>query len=375
VKRLIAFALLHASGLFAQNLVGTWQGIVRNPESNVDLRTVLKIAAQDGDPIKANFYSIDQTYLTFPTTLTIQGSVIKMSIPGIGAGWEGKLSADGNSLVGTIKKGFPVPVPWTLKRVLSEDQAWALPKAPAPSKPMAADADPSFEVAVVKLSAPDARGRGMRIQGGNFATLNMSLADLMTFAYDVHLHQIVGAPEWFAKERYDITAKQEGEGTPSQDQWRIMLRKLLVERFQLALHRDKQELPVYTLNLAKGGSKISKSDAKNETPAVIFRGPGSVSLNNVSMADLSKLFQNAALDRPVVDQTGLPGRYDFSLIWTPDRYEAPVPNPNSLAPIDKADPPPDLFTAVQQQLGLKLDAAKLKIEVLVIDKAEKASEN
>jgi hypothetical protein len=97
LSRFIALALVPIGGLFAQDLTGTWQGSVTNPDTKDVLRTVLKIASSDGDPIKANFYSIDQTYLVFPATLTRQGPVIKMSVPGIAATWEGKLSADGTA--------------------------------------------------------------------------------------------------------------------------------------------------------------------------------------------------------------------------------------------------------------------------------------
>jgi uncharacterized protein (TIGR03435 family) len=368
---LIALAILPASALFAQDLTGTWQGAVRNPDTQQELRTVLKIALSNENPIKANFYSIDQTYLVFPATLTVQASVVKLSIPGIGASYQGKLSADGATLSGTLK-GFSIPVQWTMKRV-SADQAWAIPKPPAPHE--LKSADPAFEVATVKPSRPDTVGRGMRVQGGNVSTLNMTLADLVTFAYDIHSHQIIGAPAWVTSDRFDISGKAEGEGQPSTEQLKVMLRKLLADRFQLVLHKGQRELPVYTLNVAKGGVKISKNDVKNETTGVIFRGPGSVLLNDVSMDDFCKMLQNAAVDRPVVNQTSLSGKYDFSLVWTPDQALTAVPNPNALAPGDKAEAPPDLYTAIQEQLGLKLEAAKLRIEVLVFDKVEKPSEN
>jgi uncharacterized protein (TIGR03435 family) len=373
VKRLIVFAILPVSGLFAQDLAGIWQGVVRNPDTKEELRTVLKIASSDGDPIKANFYSIDQTYLVFPATLTLQASVLKLNIPGIGATYQGKLSADSNTMTGTLK-GFSVPITWTMKRV-SEDQAWAIPKPPAPPRPMPADADPVFEVATIKPSRPEATGRGTRVQGANISILNMTLTDLVMFAYDVHAHQIIGAPAWSTTEKYDITGKAEPEGQPNTEQLKVMLRKLLADRFQLAFHREKRELPVFSLSAAKGGAKISKNDGKNETTGVIFRGPGSVLLNDVSMDDFCKMLQTSALDRPVVNLTGLSGRYDFSLVWTPDQLLTAVPNLNALAPSDRADPAPDLFAATQQQLGLKLEATKLGIEVLVIDKAEKASDN
>ena len=367
-RRVLAAVTMLSSSLFAQGLVGTWQGIVHSPTSDTDQRTVVKIVGSEGETVKANFYSIDQSTLAFPATLTVQNSVVRMNIPGIGAVYEAKLSADGNTMAGTIKQGFPFPVQWTLKRV-SENEAWALPKAPAPAKPMAVDANPVFEVATIKLTPADVRGRGIRVQGTNFSTQNMTLVDLVAFAYDIHQHQFIGAPTWTSTERYTIAAKPDGEGMPSQEQWKVMLRKLIADRFQLAFHRDRLELPVYTLAVAKGGEKISKSQTANGAPAAIFRASGSLSLNNESMGDFSILLQANLLDRPVIDQTGLAGRYDFSLVWTPEQLMGAVPNPNAIAP------PPDLLTAVQQQLGLKLEAAKVRVEVFVVDKVEKPSEN
>jgi uncharacterized protein (TIGR03435 family) len=358
-------------GLLAQDLAGTWQGTVKNPDTQQSLRTVLKISPPEGGLIKANFYSIDQTYLVFPGTLTVQGSTVKMKIPGIGAEYEGKLNADSTTMTGTVK-GFSVPAPWNMKKVTPEEE-WALPKAPTPPQLTKGGADPVFEVASIKRGRPDAQGQGVRVQGINLQVINMPVADLLRFAYDLHPHQIIGGPAWLPQERFDITAKVDGEGQPNQEQLRTMLKKLLAERFQFASHADTRELPVYTLNLAKGGVKLTKNDPKTQTNGVIFRGPGSVLLNNSNMDDLCRMLQNAAVDRPVVNQTGLGGRYDFSLVWTPDRVQADIPNPNALTP--KADAPPDLFEAVQQQLGLKLDSAKLRIDVLVIDKIERPSEN
>jgi uncharacterized protein (TIGR03435 family) len=371
VFQLMALAILPVSALFAQDLTGTWQGVVKNPDTKEELRTVLKIASSDGNPIKANFYSIDQTYLVFPATLTLQGPVIKMNIPGIAATWEGKLATDSTTLTGTLK-GFSVPVTWTMKRV-GADQAWNIPKPPAP--PKMASPDPVFEVATIKPSNPDLRTRDTRVQGGNTSITNFTLTELLTLAFEVHSHQIIGAPAWSTSQRYDITAKAEGAGQPNQDQLKIMLRKLLADRFQLVFHKEQRELPVYTLTVAKGGAKISINDGKAETTGIIFRGPGSVLFNSVTMDDLSKLLQNSAVDRPVVNQTGLSGKYEFSLVWTPEQMVAPAGNPNALTTSGRGDVPPDLFAAVQQQLGLKLDSTRLRIEVLVVDKVEKASEN
>ena len=375
--RWIVLALLPAS-LFAQDLTGTWQGVVKNPDTQQELRTVIKIASSSETPIKGNFYSIDQTYLVFPATITVQGSTVKMNIPGIGATYDAKLSADGNSIAGTVK-GFSVPAAWAMKRISNPKEAWALPKPPTPSKPMAADADPAFEVATVKLTRPDAGGGrggnagGSRVQNETFTAVNVTLVDLVKNLYDLHGHQVIGLPAWASSEHYDITGRPDKEGQPSQDQWKIMLRKLLADRFQLKFHKEQRELPVYTLSPAKSGVKISKNETKSETSGVIFRGPGSVLLNNLTMDEFCRMLQSSVVDRPVVNQTGLIGKYEFSLVWTPEQAQVAIANTNALAP--GADPPPDLFVAVQQQLGLKLDATKQKIEVYVIDKVEKPSEN
>jgi len=371
-RQWILLAILPATVALAQDVTGTWQGTVKNPDTKQELRTVLKISSSEGNPIKAKFYSIDQTYLVFPATLTRQGAGFKVSIPGIGATYEAKLAADRNSMTGTLR-GFSIPVQWTMKRV-SEGEEWPLPKPPAAPKPLAS-ADPAFEVASIKLTPPEETRRGTRVQGGNVSAFGVTLESILRQVYDVHPHQIIGAPAWLATERYDITAKAEGEGQPNQDQLKIMFGKLMADRFHLAFHKEQRELPVFSLTAAKGGSKISKNDPKNPTFGIIFRGPGSVLFNNASMDDFCRMLQNAAVDRPVVNQTGISGKYDFSLVWTPEQAQAAVPNPNALAPSDRADIPPDLYGAVQQQLGLKLESARLRIEVLIIDKLEKPSDN
>lgn len=371
--RLIAFFVLTATGLLAQNLAGIWQGMVKNPDANQELRTVIKIESPEGSRIIGTFYSIDQTFLAFPATITVQGSTVKMNIPGIAATYEGKLSADGNAMNGTVK-GFSMPVAWNMKRV-GPEEAWAIPKAPTPPRPMAADADPAFDVVTIKPTRPEANGRGARVQDSNISLQGATLLDLVRNVYDLHPNQIIGLPSWASSDKFDISGKPDVEGQPSQDQVKIMLRKLLPARFQFAFHKEQRELPVYTLSVAKGGAKIAKNKEDTATGGVIFRGPGSFLLNNLSMDDFCKMLQSAAVDRPVANQTNLPGKYIFSLVWTPDQALTAAPVPNPLAAADHADIPPDLHTAIQQQLGLKLDAARLRIEVLVVDKVEKPSEN
>jgi uncharacterized protein (TIGR03435 family) len=320
-------------------------------------------------------YSIDQGAQPIPVNpVTIQGSTVKMSAPGIGGTFEGRLEADGNSITGTWTQG-PNPMPLTLKRVTAE-AAWAIPAPPAPPKPMAADASPTFEVATIKPSDPNRPGKAFTVRGRQFATVNTTLGDIITFAYGIHAKQITGGPAWLETEKYDLSAQPDGEGQPSERQWKIMIQKLLAERFKLAFHRDKKELSVYAITVGKNGPKLTKSEGNpNGLPGLFFRGLGNLPVTNATMADFAGVMQTAVLDRPVVDQTGLAGRWDFTLKWTPDEFQFAGLGVRVPPPTNAADAPPDLFTAIQEQLGLKLDSTKAPAEVFVVDRVEKPSEN
>jgi uncharacterized protein (TIGR03435 family) len=155
-----------------------------------------------------------------------------------------------------------------------------------------------------------------------------------------------------------------------------MLQKLLADRSNLSFHRDKKELSVYAITVAKTGPKLTKSEGDpNGLPGLFFRGLGNLPARNATMADFAGVLQGAVLDRPVVDRTGLAGRYDFQLQWTPDRSQFISMRVKVPAPPDDPAAPPDLFTAIQQQLGLKLESAKAPVEVLVIDHVEKPTGN
>jgi bla regulator protein blaR1 len=366
-------AALSGAALFAQDLTGTWQGALQ--AGGRELRTVIKISTADGGGLRAVMYSIDQGAQPMPVNpVTVQGSTVKMSIPGIGGTYEGRLEADGNSITGTWTQG-PNPMTLNLKRVTAET-AWAIPAPPAPPKPMAPDASPVFEVATIKPSDPDRPGKAFTVRGRQFATINTTLGDIITFAYGIHAKQITGGPAWLETEKYDLSAQPDGEGQPNERQWKTMLQKLLADRFKLAFHRDKKELSVYAITVGKNGPKLTKSEGNpNGLPGLFFRGLGNLPVTNATMADFAGVMQGAVLDRPVVDQTGLSGRWDFTLKWTPDEFQFGALGVRVPPPTNAADAPPDLFTAVQEQLGLKLDSTKAPAEVFVIDRVEKPSEN
>jgi uncharacterized protein (TIGR03435 family) len=284
------------------------------------------------------------------------------------------LEADGSTMTGNFKQG-PEPIALVLKRATPET-AWAIPEPPPPPKLMAPDASPEFEVATIKPATPDRPGKSFRVNNGQFSTVNTTLVDMMTFAYGIHANQITGAPAWVATEKFDITAKPGGEGQPSQKQWKGMVEKLLAERFGLAFHRDKKELGFYAIVLGKGGPKLTKSEGNpSGLPSLFFRGLGVLPAANATMADLAGVMQGAVLDRPVVDQTGLTGRWDFTLTWTPDQFQFQGMGAKVPPPSNDAAAPPDLFTAFQEQLGLKLESTKAMAEVFVVDKVAKPTEN
>jgi len=363
-KLLLLFTLTAVA--FAQNITGDWQGTLQVPQGPT-LRLVFKISRADDESLKATLYSLDQNGQSInATSATLQGGTLKIAIAAIG-GYEGKVNGD--SIAGAFTQGG-APIPLTLLRA-TPATAWAIPEAPAPPKPMAADADPSFDVATIKPSDPAQQGFGITLGRGGanvLTTLNTTLTDLIAFAYNVHVRQITGGPSWMDSDKYDLNVRPDTPGIPNVKQMQTVLKKLITARFQLAFHRDKKELSAYILTVAKTGPKLTKSQSTGNNPGIGMTGPRTMGVMNCTMAEFAGFLPMRvlnAVDRPVVDQTALTGRYDFQLKWTPDNAATPP----------AADDPPDLFTAVQQQLGLKLDAVHTPVDVLVIDKVEKPSAN
>jgi len=371
-----------ASALFAQTLTGTWQGALKIPQApNGELRIVMKVSTTDKDTLKAVMYSIDQGGQAIPAESVKQsGSGLKITVPAINGAYEGSLSADGNTLMGTWTQGAPLPL--TLVKA-TPTTAWTIPEPLPPPKMMDIKAKPEFEVATIKPSDPQRPGWGITVnRSGMFTTLNTNLSDLIKFAYSVHPKQIIGAPSWIDSEKFDVSAKPDTPGTPSVDQMRAMLQKLLADRFSLAFHKDKKELSAYAITVAKGGEKLKKEE-NAPVPIPGFGGMPQRGFNvrNATIAEFAAVMQAQFMDQPVVDQTGLGDtRYSFILKWTPDPSQntgfgaGPLP-PNPQPPAPDVDAPPDLFTAMQQQLGLQMKTTKTAVDVVVIDKVQKPSGN
>jgi uncharacterized protein (TIGR03435 family) len=375
---LVAFAAVQGGALLAQNPAGDWQGTLQPPNGRPAFRMVIKISRAADESLKATLYNVDAGgQSASASTISHQGATIKMTVARLSAEFEGKLNPEGNSLAGNWKQGDQTVV-LNLVRATPET-AWAIPEPPPPPRLMPADAKPTFEVATIKPSRPEAQGRSILVgRGGTnlFTTTNTTLHDLIVFAYGVHARQVTGGPGWLENDRYDLMGKPDVPGSPSVTQLTTMVQKLLEERFQLTFHREKKELSAYAISLAKNGPTLGKSESNGGIlPGFSGRGPGSIAVRNSTMSEFANFLQSRIVDRPVVDRTGLTDRFDFTLRWTPDQAPGAA-GPNAPPPPpDNADAPPDMFTAFQQQLGLKLESTKVPVDVMVIDKASKPSEN
>lgn len=244
---------------------------------------------------------------------------------------------------------------------------------------MRTDVEPGVEVATIKPSKPDEGfslgvGRG----GANvFTTTGTSVRTLIQFANGVHPRQING-PAWIDSEHYDVMAKADQQGSPSIPQMRIIMRKVLADRFKLETHREKKELPVYAITIAKTGPKLGSHQGPPSNQPSFGFGLGMMNIRNSTITELAGFLQANVMEQPVVDQTGLTDRFDFTLKYTPDAAARLTNVPNAVPPPPAAndgDAPPDLFTAFQQQLGLKLESTRALVDVVVVDKIEKPTDN
>jgi uncharacterized protein (TIGR03435 family) len=213
---------------------------------------------------------------------------------------------------------------------------------------------PAFEVASVRISPPDHGFTSISPYGSDtFTARNASLAYLIAIAFGVDSNKISGEPSWLDSQVYDIIAKADGTGGLTREQLQPRLQLLLEQRFHLATHREKKDITGYALVVAKG---VPTLHANKGAPQVSYRFSDRLLVQNASLQSFAVMLA-LPTGRPVVDSTGIQGMYDFDLRFAP--IEA---NDSSL---------PSLFTALQEQFGLKLQAQKVPVEMLVIDHVEK----
>jgi uncharacterized protein (TIGR03435 family) len=227
--------------------------------------------------------------------------------------------------------------------------------------------NPSFEVATIKPAAPSNDGHTHinYPSDDRFSAQNITLSALMQWAYDMPENQILNRPSWLSSTRFDIGAKVDPDQIKSLTSEQLrelkqqMLQTLFADRFHLKVHQETRVLPAYDLVVAKGGVKLlsSKSNGNSVTIRRTYLNGEGLTMNLIAK-ELSKI-----TGRVVVDKTNLPARYDLKVQWTPD--DAPAAD----------DSAPSLFTAIQEQLGLKLEPAKEPVPVLVVDHVEQPTPN
>lgn len=231
-----------------------------------------------------------------------------------------------------------------------------------------------FEVASIKLHTGIIIMSGLDISGSRITISASTVSDLITSAYGLKSYQLEGASDWMQIDRYDISARAPGGRAPTDEEEKRMLQTLLAERFQLKLHTETKEKPVYALIAGKNGSKLKENPSGNGVTrfnrsgrdvTLVFTGTPIDSLIN-------QFPRMPGIDRPVLDETGLTGKYDFQFRLTDVQLGMRVEqNGIPAADADSAT----VFTALQDQLGLKLEPRKAPIQIFVIDHVEKPSEN
>jgi len=247
---------------------------------------------------------------------------------------------------------------------------------------------PEFEVASVKLNKSGELPLIRALHGGRFTLINLPMQYVITMAYHIRDVQLAGAPAWFTSERYDVDAR--AEGSPSFPAMLGMLQALLEDRLQLKFHHGTKELPVYLLAIGKPG-KLRKvegdCESSGEPPdptklrngpcGFLFILPGHILGQKATISQLDALSLNSG--RVVFDKTNLAGKYDIRLEYTPElpQFQGPPGGaPPGAPPLPPIDPNgPSLFTAVQEQLGLKLESQRGPVETMAIDHIERPSDN
>jgi uncharacterized protein (TIGR03435 family) len=277
----------------------------------------------------------------------------------------------------------------------------------APPGPVTdAAANPVFEVASVKQNKS---GEGfIRIgmaPGGRFTANNVPLRQLILMAYQVQPFQIVGGPSWMVSDRFDIVAKASGDLPPPTPgvvgPMQLMMRALLADRFKLTLHNEQKEMPIYALVVARADGKLGSQLRQSTTDCAAIIGaaarrggpppppsfnepvqcgmrvfPGALSAGGFPLSQFTQ-FLSTTVQRIVVDRTGLTGNFDLNMTWTPDQMpQGRGDPPPGAPPLPAIDPNgPSIFTAVQEQLGLKLESTKAPVDVLVVERAERPVED
>ena len=351
-------------------IAASWQGTLHTTDGR-GFRLVLKITKNQKGELGGTLYSLSQGGAPITgNSVSFEGGTLRFVNQFYGLSYEGKISADGDSISGTYTQNGSYPLVF---EKASPDTEWTVP-APPHLSTMAADAIPGVEVATIKPSPPNAPRTMLTVRGSEVVIERMSLNDLIEYAWVVHDRQIVGASGWMSTDKWDIEVKPDAPGMPNSEQIKEIVQKLLEERFGLKFHQEKREMAAYVLTVDRDGTKMAECSDSSARAGYSVGPGGLIRMRDATMADFAGLLTRTTLDRPVLDRTGLDGRWNFELkwLWDESQFGGQVPAP---AAGDPASELPPLFTAIQEQLGLKLDSQKTDVPVLVIDHVDHPSPN
>jgi uncharacterized protein (TIGR03435 family) len=281
----------------------------------------------------------------------------------------------------------PAPQPASPAATPGKVQMLSQSPAAEPAAAPSTAAPPPFEVATIKTSKPDPERSMLMFTPDGVSITGIPFAMVVREAFSTEDDHIFGEPAWVKSSKFDIEAKVSPEDAPKLKDMKFaerkaMLLQLLVDRFGLKYHHETRELPVYELVVAKGGVKMQaakEQDPANARHLMMFGGPGKIESTAMKVENLTHTL-SGQLGRTVVDKTGLTGQYDFTLTWTPDQPAPGMTHEGDAPPAANSDAGdnsagPSLFTALEEQLGLKLESAKGPQEVIVIDHIEQPSAN
>lgn len=352
----------------AQTLVGAWQGtlpVTENP------RMILRFAKKPDGSLRGVLVRIDIDSGSIPiTTVDFHPPEIKVDMDVIGTSFQGRMSEDGKSLTGTWTQDKHT---YSMTLAKAEPGAiWTHDNGPAPVA-MSAGADPAFEVATVKPSTPGKTQLSYRLRTRHVVAKNATVQDMVRLIYGVRDRQIEGAPAWMPETRFDIEAEPDTPREPNEDQSKVMLKKLLMDRFHLRLHSIQRTFPVYALTLGKEPPKIVPTElAFSSSNSIIVKqmedGETRGQFTHVTMKDFANILMNFISDRQIVDETGLRGPYDFTMTLPAGALGGPS-NGETVSPADA------FYHATESQLGFKFVRKNAAVDVLVIDRLEMPTEN
>ena len=356
-------ALALCASLPAQTVTGAWQGTLPTAQNP---RVVVKIEKSPDGSLHGGLKWIDAGDGIQLDSVTLSASDIAFTQPFTGLTFHGKLSDDSKSIAGTWTQ-YTRSFPLTLS-LATPDTLWK----PAGPAPMAADADPAYEVATIKPAPPEEVHPSYDLQARDFHATGTSAAELIKIVYKIRGRQIISMPSWVVDSKFDIAAKPDTPGVPSEDQTRVMVRKLLVERFHLVCHTGTQDFPALVMTLNPKGPRPTPSDPDfNSHNGMFMRQDGGdfvLQLSGATMPFFLKTLMDRYRDKQIVDETGLTSAYDITLRLPPAALQG----------IGDGGPEEEVGTdyiAAAEKAGFKFTSKKAPLPVIIIDHIDPPTPN